>query len=109
MVRNTKTGGDELPSDNILMREVQTDDAIRLATSRQPETQDILMDDKHVLSAEEEEPYGGDSKEQALAGEDVGPTKVNAEGGDRLKKWVERRWVWTIYGVMFLAGEPTLT
>ena len=87
------------------MREIQTGDGIRRATSRQPETQESPTDDKNLLYAKEEEPYGGDSKEQTLTGEDIESTKVDRGGSNGLKKWVERRWVWTIYGVMFLAGE----
>jgi hypothetical protein len=105
MVKNTTNKGADIPPSTILMREVQTGDETRRTTSRQPEIQDILTDDKNALYAEEGEPYGGDTKEQTLAGEDIGSTEVGKEGSNGLKKWVERRWVWTIYGVMFLAGE----
>ena len=105
MAKTTTSEATDTPFNTILMREIQTGDGIRRATSRQPETQESPTNDKNLLYAKEEEPYVSDSKEQTLTGEDIGSTKLDRGGSSGLKKWVERRWVWTIYGVMFLAGE----
>jgi hypothetical protein len=106
MSRSNTDASKDSPSDTILMREIQMDDGIGRAPSRQPTSQELSIYDKATMSnLKTEELFGDDSKEQTLSGEYSGSVKVDGGGSNGLKKWVERRWVWAIYGVMFLAGE----